>query len=244
MIDGGSKDGTAEIIKKYSDKIAVLVSERDEGILHAMNKGASMATGEWINYMNSGDIFYNEKVIEEVFSAPHPSADFVYGSFISSFSGMTVKCTPSENVAKNAWQGMPLCHNALFAKTSLMKKYPFDRSLKVSSDGDFVTKCAAAGCIFERVDRIIFRVGIQGQGFSAVNWMTARIENWKIARKYFPGFKTDFYHLQGLARDLTFRIFKKITSFVGLYQLLRLIYRKKIQKRVPLLPPNCVPFTE
>lgn len=242
IIDGGSTDGTVDIIKKYSDRVAYWVSEPDKGILFAMNKGVDRARGEWINFMNSGDYFFNEKTIENVFFMPHPGADLLYGSFITKFSGITVKCIPSDNVKSRAWQGMPLCHNALFAKTALMKKFPFDTKFKVSADGDFVVKCAAANSVFERVDQIIFRVGIQGQGFSASNWMTARVENWKITRTYFPGLRTDFFHFQSLLRELVFRAFKKITSLVGLYQLLRFVYRKKIQNKLPLLPPNCFPF--
>ena len=57
IIDGGSTDGTLDIIKKYEDKISYWVSEPDKGIYDAMNKGTLKATGVWLNFMNAGDTF-------------------------------------------------------------------------------------------------------------------------------------------------------------------------------------------
>ena len=67
VIDGGSTDGTVDIIKKYADKLAYWVSEPDGGIYPAMNKGLQHATGEWVNFMNSGDSFADENVLNYVF---------------------------------------------------------------------------------------------------------------------------------------------------------------------------------
>lgn len=67
IIDGGSTDGTVEIIHRYVDYLAYWVSEPDRGIYDAMNKGIERATGEWVNFMNAGDYFYNYDVISNVF---------------------------------------------------------------------------------------------------------------------------------------------------------------------------------
>jgi len=68
IIDGGSTDGTLDIIKKYEDYIDYWVSEPDKGIYDAMNKGVDLTTGQWINFINAGDRFYDEDLIEEIFS--------------------------------------------------------------------------------------------------------------------------------------------------------------------------------
>ena len=65
IIDGGSTDGTVDIIKKYADKIAYWVSEPDKGIYDAMNKRWLKATGDFIQFLNAGDWFENEHVIEK-----------------------------------------------------------------------------------------------------------------------------------------------------------------------------------
>ena len=83
IIDGGSTDGTLDIIKKYQDKITYWVSEPDKGIYDAMNKGTLKATGEWLNFMNAGDTFYNEQVLENVFRDNNwENTDVIYGDVI------------------------------------------------------------------------------------------------------------------------------------------------------------------
>ena len=66
VIDGGSTDGSKELIEKYADKISYWVSEPDRGIYHAMNKGIVKASGEYLLFMNSGDLFYNNFILNEV----------------------------------------------------------------------------------------------------------------------------------------------------------------------------------
>ena len=88
IIDGGSTDGSVEIIKKYSDKIAYWVSEPDRGIYDAMNKGIRKATGEWINFMNAGDLFFHESTLSSVFSKQnHSLYDIMYSDVMCVYPG-------------------------------------------------------------------------------------------------------------------------------------------------------------
>ena len=81
IIDGGSTDGSADIIKKYQERLAYWVSEPDRGQAHAINKGLRMATGEWVAWQNSDDIFYPgvfESLARETVKAPR--ADLIIGN--------------------------------------------------------------------------------------------------------------------------------------------------------------------
>lgn len=79
IIDGGSKDDTLEIIKKYENNISKWISEPDKGIYDAMNKAIKMATGEWINFMNAGDCFAADDVLEKIFNDDIPDkVKFLY----------------------------------------------------------------------------------------------------------------------------------------------------------------------
>jgi glycosyltransferase involved in cell wall biosynthesis len=82
IIDGGSNDGTIEVIKKYNNHIAYWVSEPDKGVYDAMNKGIKIASGEWVNFMNCGDCFCNEYVLSAIFSTNIPEEiSFLYSDY-------------------------------------------------------------------------------------------------------------------------------------------------------------------
>lgn len=241
VIDGGSTDGTVDVIKKYAHRLAYWVSEKDKGIADAMNKGVARATGEWLNCINSGDYFMSLTVFEEIFSKPH-TADHLYGSFIGNFNGRSVVCVAAASATEKAWQGMQLCHSTLFSRLRFLQQHPFSKECKVSADTEYVAWCVANHCTFERLDQVIFRVGTLGN--SAEHWLRGRLENWKIARTYFPAIRTDIFHAKGIVKESLFRIVKTTTSWIGLYQLVRYVYRKKLRDRITLLPPNCLPFKE
>src|ERR1700744_2808717 len=78
IIDGKSNDGTLDIISQYKNRIGKLISEKDEGIYDAMNKGLAQATGGYVIFMNSGDEFYDKDTVKAVFGSA-PDADIYYG---------------------------------------------------------------------------------------------------------------------------------------------------------------------
>ncbi|MCF0203200.1 MAG: glycosyltransferase [Bacteroidaceae bacterium] len=81
VIDGGSTDGTADIIREYAERLDYWVSEPDNGLYDALNKGVMKATGDWINVLNSGDVFCSDTVIEDVMSSVSiRNADVIYGN--------------------------------------------------------------------------------------------------------------------------------------------------------------------
>ena len=82
IIDGGSQDGSLELIKQYSPQLAHWTSEPDRGIYDAMNKGIACAQGEYCIFMNAGDTFTDEHVVSRVFSELHPAADVIYGDIL------------------------------------------------------------------------------------------------------------------------------------------------------------------
>src|ERR1051325_2276261 len=80
VVDGNSTDGSKDVLRKYADKIAVSISEPDRGIYDAQNKGASEAKGNYLLFLNGGDILYSEETISQLLSATATGKGIIYGN--------------------------------------------------------------------------------------------------------------------------------------------------------------------
>ena len=130
VIDGGSNDGSVDIIKQNTDIINFWVSEKDKGIYHAMNKGIQKAQGEYCIFMNAGDTFYNHQVIEQV-TQHHMVEDVVCGDLCM---GKDIICPNPDQVTLRSLYKKTIFHQASFIKTTLLKNKPYDETLRSASD--------------------------------------------------------------------------------------------------------------
>ncbi len=115
IIDGGSTDGTFDIIKKYEHAIDYYISEKDEGIYDAMNKGIEAANGEWINFMNGGDTFHNSNVLQSLSFPNKPDCDLLSGKVALYYKKSFLFLYGNEEIRP---------HQALFFKSKYLKKTP------------------------------------------------------------------------------------------------------------------------
>ena len=130
IIDGGSTDGTVDIIKKYADRIAYWVSEPDKGIYDAMNKGIKVATGEWINFMNAGDEFYDKDVIKEIVQSFTVMDAVYYGD--AWVSSINKKYWGKFSKLKLAMGN--ICHQALFYPSLILKRKLYNTDYCIFAD--------------------------------------------------------------------------------------------------------------
>lgn len=154
IIDGGSKDGTLDIIQKYKSFISVIISEPDKGIYDAMNKGVKHSSGEWINFMNAGDKFYSANTVEKIFCSNHQANRVIYGSTLMKFSygNYIVKPDKLESIINK----MTMCHQSIFVKRSESIKHPFkDQYGLVADHGSLIEIYAESHIGFEEVPFII-----------------------------------------------------------------------------------------
>lgn len=135
VIDGGSTDGTVDIIKKYAERISFWVSEPDGGIYPAMNKGLEHATGEWVNFMNSGDSFADCGVLNDIFGKEGAvsSADnisLIGGNTVNFFADGHEEIHHAES-ADTIPHHLPFSHQASFTRREACK---FDTQYKYAAD--------------------------------------------------------------------------------------------------------------
>ena len=179
VIDGNSTDGTKDIIRRYADRISYWVSEPDKGIYDAMNKGIQAATGDYIIFMNAGDRFASDTVLEHV--ASHlGSHTVVSGRWNRCYSnGMVKKAAPKKTDALKV--EMPVCHQATFIRLSYHKENPFDTSLRLSADYDFFYHAWRRGESFSYIDETIVDF-LEAEGASTDNITTSVMEREKAWR--------------------------------------------------------------
>lgn len=132
IIDGGSKDGTVDIIKKYADRLAYWVSEPDKGIYDAMNKGIKVATGEWINFMNAGDLFVKSTTISEVFDTEQYSCDIIYGDTVKKLSLGTF--LSKHEAVDTLNERLPFCHQSCFISKEIAMRNLYQLEYKIAAD--------------------------------------------------------------------------------------------------------------
>jgi glycosyltransferase involved in cell wall biosynthesis len=187
IIDGGSTDRTLDVIRKYEGAIDYWVSEPDEGIYDAMNKGIGTASGEWIWMLNSDDSLING-AIRTVFSEKtvnFPDSVAVYGCLTKSFEGFNLiigdrgLCYGEKTIRFN--------HPATVMHRSLFKEYGnFDTAYKYSSDYDFFTRLVGNGVKFDFVDEVLVNMRPEGSSDRVSNYFKRAKEHFAIDKKYFP----------------------------------------------------------
>lgn len=140
VIDGGSTDGSVELIKEYDQYIDYWVSEPDKGIYNAMNKGVTVAHGEYCQFLNSGDWLHSTDTLNNIIPFLSLNYDIVCGNTIESYADGRRETIKVKNIAKISLLHLlmwSLPHQSTFTKTYLLKEMPFSEEYKIISDWKF-----------------------------------------------------------------------------------------------------------
>lgn len=180
VIDGGSTDGTLDVLTEYKSQISCLISEPDAGIYNAMNKGIRYAKGEYLIFMNGGDCFSNPNVLLTVSKAP--KVDFIWGDVFKRQKKKIKNKLSRHYLIKH---GFP--HQACYFKKELFIKHGgYNESLLISADYEliirFIYKYKASYFYIPKVLALFNRDGISCNKNLRI---TRKLEAHEIRKKYF-----------------------------------------------------------
>ena len=191
VIDGGSTDGSKEVIEKYKQGVSYWISEKDRGIYHAMNKGVAVARGEYCLFINSGDRLYDEYVVSRFDSACY-TEQIVVGKVFANTDLGELSLPPTRNISMYHLYSGAIPHQGAFIRTDLLRQFPYDENLRISSDWKFfVITIILQNCSFRYIND---KVAIYDtSGLSFVNPQNARKEKEKVLGELFPPRVLDDY---------------------------------------------------
>lgn len=173
VVDGGSTDGTTKIIKKYEDKINKWISGPDNGIADAMNKGLSLATGDFVTFLHSDDYFVDENVLSD--AVDHLSTDydiFLFNIFLSNNGEKKIFKPRGFNWWMNLKTGVfhqgAICNRTLFERIG-----NFDTDFRITMDYDFFLRAYRAGVKAKKIDHPLSVMRLCGIS-SRLDWLAVK----------------------------------------------------------------------
>lgn len=188
IVDGKSNDRTLEIISKYQYvPYMTVVSESDSGLYNAMNKATDIAKGDYILFLNSGDVFCDDKVLSDIVTELY--SDIVYGNVIrqKEEGDILEKYSGKYRVMWLLLQGKMMSHQVMFTRTEIMKKYGFDESFQITADYNFLVRAKKDKCSMHYVDRNISVVeNVEGISSQVSNLDCMREEDDRSLKEQFP----------------------------------------------------------
>ena len=208
IIDGNSSDATLKIINKYRELVDIIVSEPDQGIYDAMNKGLNLAKGKFVNFLNAGDTFVSNDILGLVEKNITIDIKIISGDFNLCLTNNLMKPIKTRKlILKNLKKDFYACHQSIFIHQSIANNY--DKSFKIKADYKWVLS-ALEQINNEQVYKMnIALVNYEANGYSAVNYIQNLFELIKLHYQFFGGLRVflniDVY-LYRLLRDIKNRI--------------------------------------
>ena len=196
VIDGGSNADTQKIWDKYKSRIDKFISEPDEGVYDAMNKGISIANGEYLNFLNAGDSYVDKNVLEKVFNKDYKE-DILYGDeYYSNFDGKDKYLVQMpKNMDTNYLIHSTIRHQSTFIKKLLFDKYGiYEKKYKIVSDWDKWIVFFKDGVLFKHIPFAIALYDTNGRSCSN-KWQEIHDkERQEILHKYFSDSQIEEAH--------------------------------------------------
>lgn len=206
VVDGASTDGTLEVVQKYASRVNVLISEKDEGIYDAMNKGLARATGEYVLFLNSGDELYEDATVQKVVKKGR-GADIIYGETKLIDEHRRVIGDRRHKAPKRFdWRsfryGMNICHQAIYVRRAIAPAY--DTRYQLSADIDWVINAAKKAKSAVHIGEYVAKYLVGGM--SQQRHRQSLIERYQIFKKHYGTLPNLFNHFVIAIRLILYRM--------------------------------------
>lgn len=182
IIDGSDGSDIENEISSYLSGGIKYLHEPDQGIYDAMNKGLALAEGEWVQFLNAGDMFHSSDTIQQVMGQDQSDSDVIYGDSLADY-GKFRKYQKAGAIG-SLWKGMPFRHQAVFFRRTVLEGMSFDLFYTISTDFDLICTLFKAKHRFKYVTLPV--VTYDAFGLSNQRMVKSFREQYRIARKYFP----------------------------------------------------------
>jgi len=222
VIDGGSTDGSKELIEQYAEHFAYWVSEPDKGIYNAMNKGIKVARGEYLQFLNSGDWLCDETALERCFAHGF-TADIAYGDVVFCYEDKKEEFHYPKQLGFRYLYKFSLGHNASFIRREILQEELYDEELKIVSDWKFFLTQAIKNKRFEYLGEMVSC--FDSYGISSKNEDLVNREREMVIRQLVPqSIIVDYKMMDEMEEQLGQDRVKKVLKFSKKKKL----YRKMI----------------
>ena len=208
VVDGGSTDGTLDVLNEYRDRIDVLISEPDNGIYNAMNKGIALASGDYLCFLNAGDCFHEDDTLQQMVHTINGSElpDVLYGETAivdqdRHFLRMRRLSAPETLTWKSFKQGMLVCHQAFFARHTLVE--PYNLKYRFSADFDWCIRIMKKARTLHNTHLTI--IDYLDEGMTTRNQKASLKERFRIMAKHYGLIGTVAHHIWFVIRAVIHR---------------------------------------
>jgi glycosyltransferase involved in cell wall biosynthesis len=227
VIDGGSEDGSIEIIREYANYITYWSSEKDNGVFNAMNKGIAHSKGEYLLMLNSGDVLYNKDVLHTVFVENSISEDLIYGNVLRESKGAIIDTSFfPESLTFQFFRNGSLSHQGTFINQRIHTLLGlYDETLKFSADWKFLILAVCKhNFTYKHLPFLITICNCDGLTCNPRNFAAMKQEVTATLELHFPSFLEDYKKLDTLKQ-------RTINSQIKIYKAVAKTFTKRILKR-------------
>lgn len=216
IIDGNSSDNSTDIIESYAPHLNYWISEPDAGVYQAMNKGIRASTGDYLLFLNSGDVLQDTEVLQDMAYVMNDNLDLYYGDLLFVGNGESRLQTYPEELTFSYFKNRSLGHPACFIKRELFQRvFLYNENLKIASDWEFFI-CAVCkfNASYKHISKTIAKFDTGGISSKDSYKQLIKTEQKAVLEKHFGFYLTEQEEFESALRKFENPPYSSITQLL------------------------------